>query len=142
MKEKKWVDCPSCGSKGSMKYKKSITETYRNAGYEPISVEHLDGYYCAVCGDGIFTIKSNKRIMAELAEEKARQDSKRIVASDILDVDSIAKKLSVTRQRIHQMMDEGKISYVYVGKYRFPVRGNEKSLKLLKKRIHGHSNKL
>jgi YgiT-type zinc finger domain-containing protein len=140
MKEKKWIDCPSCGSKGSMKLKNNVSETYRNPGYGPITVKQLDGYFCAVCGEGIYTIKSNKKIVSTLADEKARQDSKRIVASEILDVESVAKTLAVTRQRIHQMMDEGKISYVYVGKYRFPVRRNEQSLKLLKKRIHGHTH--
>lgn len=136
MKEKKWVDCPSCGSKGTMKYKKGMSETYRNPGYEPITVTHLDGYFCSACGEGIYSIKSNKNITSKLTDEKARQDSKRIVASDLIDVDSVAKKLSVTRQRVHQMMDEGKISYVYVGKHRFPVRDNESSYKKLKKRIH------
>jgi YgiT-type zinc finger domain-containing protein len=136
MREKKWVDCPSCGTKGSMKFKKNISQTYRNPGYEPITVTHLDGYFCAVCDEGLFTIKSSKKIMSQLADEKARQDSKRIVASSILDVDSVAKTLSVSRQRVHQMMDEGKLSYVYVGKNRFPLKSDDSSFRLLKRRAH------
>jgi len=140
MKEKKWVDCPSCGSKGSMQYRKNITETYRNSGYNPIKVAGLDGYFCRVCNEGIFTIKSNKKIASSIAEGKALQDSDKIVASSITDVDSVAKTLSVSRQRVHQMMDEGKLSYVYVGKNRFPLKSNEKTIKQLKMRIKKQSS--
>ncbi len=140
MKEKKWVDCPSCGSKGSMLYRKNISETYCNPGYHPITVTGLDGHFCRVCDEGIFSIKSNKKIASSIAEGKALQDSDKIVASSITDVDSVAKTLSVSRQRVHQMMDEGKLSYVYVGKNRFPIKGNEKSIKLLKMRIKKRSH--
>jgi len=136
MKEKKWTDCPSCGSKGSMERRHNVTETYRHSGYVPITISHLDGYFCQVCGDGIFSISSERTINATLAREKALQDSRRVVAADLVDIDDVAKILSVTRQRIHQMMDEGKIQYVFVGSKRYPVRQDTAALKSLKKRIH------
>jgi hypothetical protein len=124
MKEKKWIDCPSCGSKGSMISKKGIYETYTLKNYSPIKIGPLEGDFCSVCNKGFFTIKSEKIINSKLAEEKARQDSERTVASQLLDIDTIAKKLKVTRQRIHQMMNEGKLQYVYVGNLRFPRKYN------------------
>lgn len=140
MKQKKWIDCPSCGARGSMKYRKNLSETYRNPDYELITVNYLDGYFCDVCNEGIFTIKSNRKIVASIADEKARQDSKRVVASSILDVDTVAKTLSVSRQRVHQMMTEGKLSYVYVGKNRFPVKTADRSFKLLKKKMQRYTH--
>lgn len=119
----------------SMEYKKNISETYKTPGYEPINVNDLDGYICNACGDGIYSIKSEKKINSSLASETARQNSSRIVAADLVEVDDVAKILSVSRQRIHQMMDEGKISYVYVGKKRFPVRQDNDLLKKMKSRI-------
>ncbi|MBP7583796.1 MAG: type II toxin-antitoxin system MqsA family antitoxin [Spirochaetes bacterium] len=136
MREKKWTDCPACGSKGSMERRRNVTETYRNPGYEPISIAHLDGHFCKTCGEGIYSIKSERTINSTLAREKARQDSRRVVAADLVDVDDVAKILSVSRQRIHQMMDEGKIRYVFVGNKRYPVRQDNASFRNLKKRIH------
>ncbi len=120
MKEKIWVDCPACGSSGTMVYKKNISETFRHTDYKPVTISGLDGYFCSVCGDGIYSSKSRNRIDCLLADEKARQDSTRTLASELTMVDTIAKKLSVSRQRVHQMMDEGKLSYVYIENMRIP----------------------
>jgi YgiT-type zinc finger domain-containing protein len=141
MKEKKWIDCPSCGSKGTMKYYKNKSEKYTALGYKPIVITGLDGYFCSSCDEGVFTIKSAKRINAMMAEEKARQDSSRIVATEIVDVETVAKKLEITRQRVHQMMIEGKLSYVFVGRKRYPIKKNEPFIKGLKKRIRAESLK-
>jgi len=122
MKEKIWIDCPSCGSKGSMKPKKNLSETYSPEGYTSIIIKNLDGQFCNICGDGFYSLKSEKIIKATMAEEKARQDSGRTVASELIEIDTMASLLSVSRQRVHQMMDEGKIRYVFVGKLRFPVK--------------------
>lgn len=134
MKEKKWIDCPSCGSKGTMKYRKNISEKYHHNNYKPITIDHLDGQFCTVCNEGFFSIKAMKRINSILAEEKAKQDSSRVVASDLLEIDNVTKILNVTRQRVNQMMNEGKLHYVYVGNTRYPTKNNK--FDALKKRIH------
>jgi YgiT-type zinc finger domain-containing protein len=131
MKEKKWIDCPSCGSKGSMKTKKNLCETYSIKGYAPITIDHLDGQFCTVCGEGFYSIASEKLIKATVADEKAKQDSGRTVASELIEVDTMAHLLSISRQRVHQMMDEGKIQYVYVGKLRFPVKNAASRIKVM-----------
>lgn len=134
MKITKWVDCPSCGSKNSMKLKKNITETYNFSGYTPITINALDGYFCSICSEGFYSLKSEKIINSKLAAEKAKQDSTKIVASDLMEIDTIAKKLSVSRQRVHQMMNEGKLRYVYVGKLKFPLKSGVSNAKLAIKR--------
>lgn len=134
MKEKKWVDCPVCGARGAMKYKKNVSETYRHKNYKPITVNNLDGQFCDKCNDGFFSIRSMRRIDSILAEEKARQDSSRVCASDLLEIDTVKQMLNVTRQRVHQMMSEGKLHYVFVGGSRYPTKKNE--FDILKKRIH------
>lgn len=134
MKEKKWIDCPACGAKGTMKYMKDISETYRHKNYKPITIDHLDGQFCTKCDDGFFSIKSMRRIDSILAEEKAKQDASRVYASDLLEIDTVKELLNVTRQRVHQMMNEGKLHYVFVGESRYPTKNNE--FNVLKKRIH------
>ena len=135
MKEKKWKDCPMCGSKGSMKHKTGLTETYKLKGYAPIEIGLLDGYFCDVCSEGFYSIKSEKLINSGLADKKAQQDSQRIFASELLEVDATSKILSVSRQRIHQMMKEGKIEYVYLGRLRFPLKRSIQQAKVAIKRI-------
>jgi hypothetical protein len=135
MKEKNWINCPSCGSRGTMKPKQGIYETYNIKGYAPIKVGPLDGQFCLVCGDGFYSIKSGRTVNSQIAESKAKQDSDRTVASELLDVNTIAKKLGISRQRIHQMMSEGKLQYVYVGSLRFPLKRNEARLKKIKKSL-------
>jgi YgiT-type zinc finger domain-containing protein len=134
VKIKKWKDCPSCGAKNSMKNKTNISETYTSSGYKPITIHSLDGYFCSVCSEGFFSLKSEKIINSRLADEKAKQDSDKIVASELIEIDAVAKKLSVSRQRIHQMMNEGKIKYVYVGKLKFPLKSGLQHAKLAIKR--------
>jgi DNA-directed RNA polymerase subunit RPC12/RpoP len=135
MKEKKWIDCPYCGSKGTMIRKKGIYEIYTLKDYKPIKIGPLEGDFCYVCDEGFYVKMSEKFINSKLAEEKAKQDSERTVASQLLDVDTIAKKLNVTRQRIHQMMSEGKLQYVYVGNLRFPRKINKEQFYKIRNRL-------
>jgi hypothetical protein len=136
MREKKWVDCPVCGAQGSMKYTKDITTTLKSKNYKPIVIKGLAGYFCSKCKDGFYNRKSNNHFNSKLAEEKAKQDSTRIPASELLNVDDIAQKLDVSRQRVHQMMDEGKLHYVFVRDKKIPTTRNEKIFKSLRKREH------
>ncbi len=122
MREKKWIDCPVCGSKGTMRYSKGLEERFNPPGYEPIEVSDLDGSFCQECGDGFWSLKSKAAIARQLADNMARQDSKRIVASEMLSVKEAAKAMRVTPQGIHKMMDEGRIHYVYAAGLRFPIR--------------------
>lgn len=122
MRDKKWVDCPLCGAKGAMRYKKGLKERFIPPGYEPIGVKGLDGSFCQECGDGFWSLKSKAAIAKQLAENMAAQDSKRIVASEMVSVKEAAKVMHVTPQGIHKMMDEGRIRYVYAAGLRFPIR--------------------
>ncbi len=135
MRERKWKDCPSCNSIGTMKLKKNAKETFNIKKYQPITISDLEGYFCSNCGKGIYTIKSKKKIKTLLALEKAKQDSLRVVAADLMDIGHISKKLGVSIQRVYQMMNEGKIEYVFVGKNRFPIKMDDASLNELKKKV-------
>lgn len=122
MRDKKWVDCPVCGAKDAMRYKKGLRKRFNPPGYEPIEVKGLDGAFCRECGDGFWSLKSKAAIAKQLAENMATQDSKRIVASEMVSVKEAAKVIRVTPQGIHKMMDEGRIRYVYATGLRFPIR--------------------
>ena len=122
MRDRKWIDCPICGAKGSMRSEKGLTERFNPPGYDPIEVSDLDGSFCQVCGDGFWSLKSKAVIAKQLAKNMAEQDSKRIVASEMVSVKEAAKAMHVTTQGIHKMMDEGRIRYVYAAGLRFPIR--------------------
>jgi YgiT-type zinc finger domain-containing protein len=122
MKNKKWTDCPSCGAKGSMKLKKGIKEIYQVKNYGTIPISDLSGYECSKCNERIYLIKSSNKINSAITDLKAKKDSDIIVASQLVLVEEFMKKLGKSRQRIHQMMEEGKIQYVYIGNLKFPLR--------------------
>ncbi len=122
MKEKKWVNCPSCGSKNSMELKKKLTENYHIKDYGSVKISGLEGHFCKICKDGFYNIKSQNHINSIVAEYKARKDANSIVAAELVSVDEMAKKLKRTRQAIHKMMNNGKIKYVFVGDIRLPLR--------------------
>jgi YgiT-type zinc finger domain-containing protein len=122
MKEKIWKDCPSCGSKDSMKFKKNLKKKFNYLQYGSILIEKLDGYECSNCKDVIFTKKSQSLINSKVAELKAKVDSDRIVASQLASVDEVAKKFKVSRQAVHKMMNTGRIRYVFVGDIRLPLK--------------------
>jgi YgiT-type zinc finger domain-containing protein len=125
MKDKKWIDCPSCGEKNSMIFKSDHTETYSVKSYGNIKIPNLEGFFCKSCKDGIFTKKSQNIINAAVAELKAKKDADVTVASDLISVDEMAKKLKLTRQSIHKMMNIGKIRYVFVGDIRLPLKNQK-----------------
>lgn len=129
MKEKKWVDCPSCGSKNSMVLKSNLTENYHVKDYGSVKITGLAGHFCKVCKDGFYNIKSQNHINSTVAAFKARQDSNSVVAAELVSVDEMAKRLKRTRQSIHKMMNNGKIKYVFVGDIRLPLKKQELAIK-------------
>ncbi len=122
MREKKWVDCPACGAKKSMRTKKTQSERFIPAGYPPLDVSGLDGQFCESCGEGFWSLKSEKLIARLLAEHMAQHDATRVVVAELASVQEAAKAMHVTVQGIHKMMDEGRLRYVVAGGSRLPIR--------------------
>ena len=125
MKDKNWVDCPLCGSKNSMVFKSNLSENYQIKNYGSVKITGLEGQFCKVCKDGFYNIKSQNHINAAVAEFKARKDANSIVAAELVSVDEMARRLKLTRQSIHKMMNTGKIRYVFVGDIRLPLKNQE-----------------
>ena len=122
MREKKWIDCPACGSKKSMHTRKNRTDRFTHSGYPPLVVSCLEGQFCKSCGEGFWSLKSERRIARRLAEHMARHDATRVVAAELASVSEAAKVMHVTVQGIHKMMDEGRLRYVVAGGSRLPIR--------------------
>lgn len=122
MREKKWIDCPACGSKKSMKTKKNQQERFNLSGYPPADITGLDGQFCDVCGDGFWSLKSERKITHSLGEHMALHDSTRIVAAELASVQEAAQKLEMTIQGVHKMMEEGRLRYVVAGGKRLPIK--------------------
>lgn len=129
MREKKWKDCPVCGAKGSMRVKKGLTERLIVKGYPPVDIKNLDGQFCEECGDGFWSLKSDRELNRQVAGHMANYDAARIVAAELASVKEAAKELHVTVQGIHKMMNEGRLRYVVAGDTRLPIRKyvNEKT---------------
>ena len=144
MREKEWVDCPVCGSEGTMELKNNIVKMITPKGYEAVKVGPLSGYFCKKCGEGFYTRESIKKREQQLADGIAKQSSTKITVDKLGDVTLICKKLKVSRQRVHKMMDEGKIPYVYVRETKWPIEQPESFYDLLltklrkKSRSHQH----
>lgn len=125
MREKKWVDCPVCGSKNSMKTRRGVTERFELAGYPaPEKLSGLSGQFCTACGDGFWSLASERTIARHLARHMAVHDSKKIVAADLESVQETAKTLRVTAQGVHKMMESGRLRSVFVAGKRLPVRAD------------------
>jgi hypothetical protein len=122
MREKKWVDCPSCGAKNSMEYRTGLVERREPKGYPPFEVGDLEGYLCSLCKEGFWSRASERKITAASAEHRARHDSGHVVAADLASVNEAAALLQVSVQAVHQMMDAGRMRYVYAGDFRLPIR--------------------
>jgi YgiT-type zinc finger domain-containing protein len=122
MREKKWVDCPACGAKGSMQPRKNLSERFHPAGYPPLDIEGLDGQFCDACGDGFWSLKSEARMARLLAEHMAQHDSARVVASELASVQEAAEAMQITTQGVHKMMKEGRLRYAVAGGLRLPIR--------------------
>jgi hypothetical protein len=97
-------------------------ERFNPAGYIPIEVDGLDGSFCTSCGDGFWSLKSERKIAETLAEHRARQDSQRIVAAEIASVKEAADTMHITVQGVHKMMKEGRLRYVLAAGHRLPIR--------------------
>jgi hypothetical protein len=122
MREKIWIDCPACGAKGGMRRQKDLTERFNPKGYPPVDVHGLDGQFCDACGDGFWSLKSERLIARRLAEHMARHDATRVVAAELASVKEAAQALQMTVQGVHRMMDEGRLRYVFAGGSRLPIR--------------------
>jgi YgiT-type zinc finger domain-containing protein len=68
MRDRKWIDCPCCGAKDSMRVCRNVVERIQLRGYSPIVVEGLDGQFCTRCGDGFWSLRSERKIERLLAE--------------------------------------------------------------------------
>ncbi len=122
MREKKWIDCPACGAKKSMRRKKGQEERFNPCGYPPLDVSGLDGQFCGSCAEGFWSLKSERLIARLLAEHMAQHDATRVVAAELASVQEAAKVMHVTVQGVHKMMKEGRLRYVVAGGSRLPIR--------------------
>ena len=122
MREKKWIDCPVCGSKKSMRARKNREERFNLAGYPPLDVSGLDGHFCEVCGEGFWSLKSERMITQQLSAHRAEYDGTRVVAAELASVKEAATALHVTVQGVHKMMETGRLRYVVAGDSRLPIR--------------------
>ncbi len=129
MKDKKWIDCPVCGETNSMVFKPDVSEIFNIKDYGNLKINNIEGTYCKNYKDGILTRKSQNHINATIAEFKAKKDAEVTVAADLISVDEMAKKLKLSRQSIHKMMNIGKIRYVFVGGIRLPLKNQKVSHK-------------
>jgi len=67
MSEKKWIDCPACGAKNSMRKRMRQKERFNPSGYPPLDISGLDGQFCDSCGEGFGSLKSERTITRRLA---------------------------------------------------------------------------
>ena len=124
MREKIWIDCPACGARKSMRHKKGLTERFHPSGYPPLDIDGLDGQFCELCGEGFWSLKTERSIARLLGEHMAEHDAKRVVVAELASVQEAAKAMGVSVQGIHKMMDEGRLRYVTAGGSRLPIRKN------------------
>lgn len=52
MREKKWIDCPACGAKNSMRKKRNVKERFNPSGYPALDISGLDGESAIPAGKG------------------------------------------------------------------------------------------
>ena len=129
MREKKWVDCPVCGAKKSMRAHSNLSHVFEPRGYPPIEITGLSGQFCTLCNDGFWSLKSDKEIARCLNEHLAEHDARRVYAADLASVREAAETLQVTPQAVHKMMDTGRLRYVVAGDARLPVRSAIETLR-------------
>ena len=138
MRTKKGKDCPICGEKDCIEVRSKFKDSVTPKGYTAIEVGPLSGNFCKKCGEGLLNKESERLLDKQVAEGKAIQDSKRLVAADIIDIDSVVKRIKVSRQRIHKMMEEGKLPYVFIGTRRYPIK-NPSIFETLRKKVRTHA---
>ena len=74
-----------------------------------------NGQFCEVCGEEFWSLKSERRIATRLTEYMAEHDSGRVVAAELASVNEAAKRLRMTVQGVHKMMETGRLRYVMAG---------------------------
>ncbi|NUM55161.1 MAG: hypothetical protein HUU46_16070 [Candidatus Hydrogenedentes bacterium] len=108
-----------------MKVRRGVTEHFELKGYpNPEKLTGLSGLFCSVCGDGFWSLSSERKIARHLAKHMAEHDSKRVVAADLASVQETAKKLRVSPQGVHKMMETGRLRSVFVAGKRLPIRAD------------------
>lgn len=122
MKDKKWKDCPCCGKKNSMFFKKNHYSEYQSKNYPKIRIGPLSGHFCKECHDGFLTRRSERIVDSKLVEHMARIDSEHTVASAIMPVSDVVKLFKKSRQWVHKLMKSGALAYVFIGNQRYPKR--------------------
>ncbi len=122
MREKKWIDCPVCGAKNSMRLKKNLSETVSVDGDEPAEISGLHGQFCEACGEGFWSLASERKLAREAAAYYAQKDAEHVVAADLASVQEAARSLHISVQGVHKMMNEGRLRYVYAGGRKLPAR--------------------
>ena len=106
-----------------MKTRRGLTESFRLAGYPPPEkLTGLDGQFCTKCGDGFWSIASERKIARHLAKHMALHDSSRVFAADLASIQEAAKHLRVSAQGVHKMIEDGRLRSVMVAGKRLPIR--------------------
>jgi len=134
MRDKKWVDCPVCGAKMTMRKETRTYEKYKILGYPPVTLRDIDGQFCSKCGDGFWSQRSKRKISHEIAEHRAKIDATRVVVADLSSVQEAAKAMSITVQGVHKMMDQGRLRFVVAGGRRLPIKEDLAKRAKIKKR--------
>ncbi|MBI2435407.1 MAG: type II toxin-antitoxin system MqsA family antitoxin [Candidatus Hydrogenedentes bacterium] len=124
MREKKWIDCPICGAKKSMRHERGLHEDFELPEYPALRVPKLDGQFCSVCGEGFWSLKSERNIAERVAEHMAAVDATRVVAAELASVQEAAQRMRVSVQGVHKMMKEGRLRFVVAGGRRLPLRSD------------------
>lgn len=70
-----WVDCPSCGAKGSMERRTDVAYSVTPHGCRRIEIEGLEGYFCRLCEDGVWTRASIRKIGQAVGRARVQQSS-------------------------------------------------------------------
>ena len=122
MRDRKWTDCPACGMSSSMRAERDMREKFLPPGYPPVVIDSLDGQFCETCGEGFWSLRSERRIARRLAEHRAQYDATRVVAAELVSVQEAAASLQVSVQAVHKMMEEGRLRFVYAAGRKFPIR--------------------
>jgi len=61
MKQKQWKDCPVCGAKDSMYFKRTLKQEIHLKNYPLLTLSKLEGYQCRECSEAILNIRPCRR---------------------------------------------------------------------------------
>jgi YgiT-type zinc finger domain-containing protein len=68
MEDRVWRDCPSCGTKNSMRRNELMT--FKSPRFR-LFIENLKGYECSKCHDGIYDQESSNKVEKMIKEAKS-----------------------------------------------------------------------